>query len=76
MGGCSLGAGGGGAGPSSWDIGLSEMDPGMVGAGPGAGALAGGAVNASPASFLMLTGEDIVDVETVDAGVAGFEIIG
>ena len=69
MGGCSLGAG-----PSSWDIGLSEMDPGMVGAGPGA--LAGGAVDDSPASFLMLTGEDIVDVETVDAVVAGFEIIG
>ena len=69
MGACSLGAG-----PSSWDIGLSEMDPGMVGAGPGA--LAGGAVDASPASFLMLTGEDIVDVETVDAVVAGFEIIG
>ena len=74
MGGCSLGAGGGGAGPSSWDIGLSEMDPGMVGAGPGA--LAGAAVHASPASFLMLTGEDIVDVETVDAVVDGFEIIG
>ena len=74
MGGCSLGAGGGGAGPSSWDIGLSEMDPGMVGAGPGA--LAGGSVDDSPASFLMLTGEDIVDVETVDAVVAGFEIIG
>ena len=74
MGGCSLGAEGGGAGPSSWDIGLSEMDPGMVGAGPGG--LAGGAVDDSPASFLMLTGEDIVDVETVDAVVAGFEIIG
>ena len=72
MGGCSLGAEGGGAGPSSWDIGLSKMDPGMV----GAGALAGGAVDDSPASFLMLTGEDIVDVETVDAVVAGFEIIG
>ena len=71
---CSLGAGGGGAGPSSWDIGLSEMEPGMVGAGPGA--LAGGAVVDSPGSFLMLTEEDIDVVETVDAVVAGFEIMG
>ena len=71
---CSLGAWGGGAGPSSWDIGLSEMEPGMVGAGPGA--LAGGAVDGSPASFLMLTGEDIVEEETEDTVVAGFEIIG
>ena len=46
----------------------------MVGAGPGV--LAGGAVVDSPGSFLMLTGEDIVDEETVDTVVAGFEIMG